>query len=249
MPLGVPLYPVLMTRFSLTMTHPTLRFMQLLRNAARSASCIKYWSQLGRSRASSVRFSDRTASRREASEVVEFSSLSWARWKRALRPVRWAKRWASLRRTKSSSVGGVSLFTAQRSLNRCHRTLTGASTLMNRKKGRRRSASTTLSSQMSVVTHRSLHLSVTNSSKASTSAKVCSMVVEADGDGTWTSDADFSTAGVAAVRAKRRRLKPCSSMRYDAIDDLPAHIPASRQPLRSVANKVLASTQSNKHND
>lgn len=175
MPLGVPLYPVLMTLFSLTTTHPTRRFMQLLRNAARSASCMKYWSQLGRRRASSVRFSDRTASRSDAMEVVEFNNFNCARWNRALRPVRWAKRWASLRRTKSSSVGGVRLFTAQRFLKRCHRTLTGASTLMKRKNGRRRRASTTLSSHMSVVTHRSLHLRVTNSSKASTSAKVCSM--------------------------------------------------------------------------
>lgn len=39
---GVPLYPVLMTRRSRTRTHPTLRFMQLLRCAAREASCIKY---------------------------------------------------------------------------------------------------------------------------------------------------------------------------------------------------------------
>ena len=51
------------------------------------------------------------------------------------------------------------------------------------------------------------------------------MVVEADGEGTWASDADFSTAGVAAVRVRRRRLKPCSSMRYEAIDDFPAQIP------------------------
>ena len=56
MPLGVPLYPVLMTRLSRTMTHPTRRFMQLLRCAAREASCIKYWSQLGLSLESSVRF-------------------------------------------------------------------------------------------------------------------------------------------------------------------------------------------------
>lgn len=173
-----------MTLFSLTTTQPTRRFMQLLRRAARSASCMKYWSQLGRRRASSVRLSDRTASRSEAMEVVELSSFSCARWNSALRPVRWANRWASLRRTKSSSVGGVRLFAAQRFLKRCQRTLTGASMLMRRKKGRRRRASTTLSSQMSVVTQRSLHLSVTKSSKASTSAKVCSMAVAACGEGT-----------------------------------------------------------------
>jgi hypothetical protein len=67
------------------------------------------------------------------------------------------------------------------------------------------------------------------------------MVVEADGD--------FSTAGVAAVRARRRRLKPCSSMRYEAIDDFPAQIPRRRQTLLGVINQVLASTQSNKHVD
>jgi hypothetical protein len=42
MPLGVPLYPVLTTLFSLTITHPTLLFIQLLLRAARSASCMKY---------------------------------------------------------------------------------------------------------------------------------------------------------------------------------------------------------------
>jgi hypothetical protein len=213
MPRGVPLYPVLITRFSLTMTQPTRRFIQLLRRAARSASCMKYWSQLGRSRASFVRSSDRMASRRDAIEVVELRSLSCARWNRALRPVPCVNRWASLRRTKSSNVGGVRLLTAQRSLKRCHLTLTGASTLMKRKNGRLNKESTTLSSQMSVVTHRSLHLSVTNSSKASTSAKECSTLAELDEDGTCASEADFSTAGVAAVRARRRRLKPCSSMR------------------------------------
>lgn len=53
--------------------------------------------------------------------------------------------------------------------------------------------------------------------------------MEADGEGTWASEADFSTAGVAAVRARRRRLKPCSSTRYEAIDDLPAQIPGACQ--------------------
>src|SRR5271163_1512296 len=40
-PLGVPLYPVLITRPDLTRTHPTRRFIQLLRLAAKSAKCIK----------------------------------------------------------------------------------------------------------------------------------------------------------------------------------------------------------------
>ena len=171
MPRGVPLYPVLTTLFSLTMTHPTLLFMQLLLCAAKSASCMKYWSQLGRSRASFVRWSDRMASRREVMEDVEFSSLSCARWKRALSPVPGAKRCSSLRSTKSSSVGGVSRFAAQRSVNLFQRTLTGASTLMRRKNGRLKRASTTLSSDMSVVTQRSLHFNVTKSSRASTSWK------------------------------------------------------------------------------
>lgn len=182
-------------------------------------------------------------------EVVELSSLSWALWKRALRPVCWVKRWASLRRTKSSKVGGVSLLTAQRCLNRCHRTLTGASTLMKRKNGLRSRASTTLSSQMSVVTQRSLHLRVTNSSKPSISAKVCSVVEEAVGDGTCASEADFSTAGVAAVRARRRRLKPCSSIRYEAIEDFPAHMPVTSQLLYCIRSEVLASAYPNKHGD
>lgn len=170
------------------------------------------------------------ASRREDMDVVELSSFNWARWKRALSPVRGAKRWASLRSTNSSSVGGVSWFVAQRSVKRFHRTLTGASTLTNRKKGRRNKASTTLSSQMSVVTHRSCHLKVTKSSSVSTSWKVdCSSSERASGEGTCALDADFSTAGVVAVRARRIRLKLCSSTRYEAIEDLPAQIPGSSQ--------------------
>jgi hypothetical protein len=228
MPRGVPLYPVLITRFSLTMQHPTRRFMQLLLCAARSASCIKYWSQLGRRRASFVRFRDRIASRNERIEGVELSSLSCARWKSALRPVRGVNRCSSLRSTNSSRVGGVSWLVAQRSLNLCHRTLTGASTLTRRKKGRRSSASTTVSSHISVVTQRSLHLRVTKSSKEVTSEKVCSeSAPSASAEGTCAFDADFSTAGVAAFRARRMRLKSCSSMRYEAIEDLPAHIPVA----------------------
>lgn len=42
MPRGVPLYPVLITRFSRTMQQPTRRFMQLHLCAARSANCMKY---------------------------------------------------------------------------------------------------------------------------------------------------------------------------------------------------------------
>lgn len=151
---------------------------------------------------------------------MELSSFSCARSKRAWRPVPGAKRCASFRNTKSSRVGGVSLlaahlrmsvclvfqrfYQAYRSLNRCHRTLTGASTLTRRKKGRRSSASTTFSSHMSVVTHRSLHLKVTKSSKESTVEKeYCASTGLGSADGTWAFEADFSTAGVAAVRARR----------------------------------------------
>jgi hypothetical protein len=191
------------------------------------------------------------AARSEAVEGVELSSLSWARWKRALRPVRGAKRWASLRRTNSSSVGGVRLLAAQRSVKRFQRTLTGASTLTKRKKGRRRRASTTASSQMSVVTQRWRHRSVTKSMRASTSANVCwASTLRASGEGTWASEADFSTAGVAAVRARRRRVKPCSSTRNEAIDDLPAQIPGARQLLPgALGEERLASAQSDEHAD
>jgi hypothetical protein len=101
-----------MTRFSRTITQPTRRFMQLLRCAARSASCMKYWSQLGRRRASLGRFSDVSAEWRDGIEVVEFSSLSWARSNRTWRPVPAANRCASLRRTKASREGGVSWLAA-----------------------------------------------------------------------------------------------------------------------------------------
>ena len=48
-------------------------------------------------------------------------------------------------------------------------------------------------------------------------------------EGTSALDADFSTAGIAAVRARRMRWKLCSSTRYEAMDDLPAQIPGWRQ--------------------
>lgn len=170
------------------------------------------------------------AARRVAMDGAEFSNFSCARWNRALRPVSGAKRCASSRRTNSSSVGGVSWFAAQRSVKRLHRTLTGASTLTRRKNGRRSRASTTSWSQMSVVTHRSFHLNVTSSNSESMSGNVysASSVVVASA-GTVAFEADFSTDGVAAVRAKRMRLKPCSWTRYEAIEDLPAQIPGIHQ--------------------
>lgn len=214
MPRGVPLYPVLMTRFSLTMQQPTRRFMQLLLRAARSASCMKYWSQLGRTRASSMRSRCSMALRRTLMSDEELSSFNCARWHSALRPVLGANKCWSLRRTKSSRVGGVCWVAAQRALNRCHRTLTGASTLTRRKKGRLIRASTTVSSHISVRTNRSLHLSVTNSSSASTSGNVRPDAAgDFAGEGTRVFEADFSSGGVAAVRTRRRRVKWCSSTR------------------------------------
>jgi hypothetical protein len=60
---------------------------------------------------------------------------------------------------------------------------------------------------------------------------------------TDTFDADFSMAGVAAVRARLIRLKSCSSTRYEAIDDLPAHIPASyERPLDSTTKGACLHT-------
>jgi len=156
----------------------------------------------------------------------------------------------SLRRTKSSRVGGVWSVAAHRALNRCHRTLTGASTLTSRKKGRLRRASTTVSSHMSVVTNRSLHLSVTKSSSESMFGKVCcASTDDLTGEGTRVLEADFSSGGVSAVRARRRRVNWCSSTRYEAIDDLPAHIPVPCQPRLILFPTVLASAQSNKHSD
>jgi hypothetical protein len=120
----------------------------------------------------------------------------------------------------------LSFAQAYRSLKRCQRKLTGASTLTSRKNGRRNSMSTALSSRMSVVTQRSLHRSVTKSSNSSTFANVWSASWGVALDGMLALEADFSTAGVAAVRARCRRLNRCSSTRYDAMEPLPAQMPA-----------------------
>lgn len=61
---GVPLYPVAITRFSRTRTHPTRRFMQFDRLAARLARYIKYESQLGRSKSGFVMSNDSSARHR-----------------------------------------------------------------------------------------------------------------------------------------------------------------------------------------
>jgi hypothetical protein len=50
-------------------------------------------------------------------------------------------------------------------------------------------------------------------------------------EGTCALDADFSTSGVAAVRARRMRLNWCRSTRYEAMDDLPAQMPKASQSL------------------
>jgi hypothetical protein len=129
--------------------------------------------------------------------------------------------------------------------------LTGASTLTRRKKGRRRRVSTTLSSHMSVVTHGSLHRRVTKSRSASTCSKVCcASTASPSVGGTDALDADFSTAGVEAVRASRSRLKLCASMRYEAIEDLPAQIPGQGQETPAMdggGGESLASAESNQH--
>lgn len=54
-PRGVPLYPVATTRESLTRMHPTRRFIQFDRRAAKSDRCMKYVSHDGRRRSPFVR--------------------------------------------------------------------------------------------------------------------------------------------------------------------------------------------------
>ena len=65
------------------------------------------------------------------------------------------------------------------------------------------------------------------SRRASTVANVCSGEVESSGDeeGTWASEADFSTDGLLAVRAIFRGWKAWFSIRYCWIEDLPAQMP------------------------
>jgi hypothetical protein len=76
---GVPLYPVLITRRSLTSTQPTLLFMQLLLCAASEASCMKYWSQFGRRRCSSARFRASRAACSSSKEEQELNNRTCAR--------------------------------------------------------------------------------------------------------------------------------------------------------------------------
>src|SRR5215469_910400 len=93
-------------------------------------------------------------------------------------------------------------------LNLSHRTLTGASTLTSRKNGRRWRMSRTEPSQMSVVTHRCLHLFVTNSRRASVCSKRgTSPTLNGFALGMLACVADFSTEGVGAVRSRKSLLK------------------------------------------
>ena len=73
--LGVPLYPVLMTRFSRTRTQPTRLFMQLLLWAANEANCMKYWSQPGRRRCSLARSSVSSAACNSCKEEEELNEV------------------------------------------------------------------------------------------------------------------------------------------------------------------------------
>ena len=101
---------------------------------------------------------------------------------------------------------------------------------------------------MSVVTHRSFHLSVTNSNRESTLGKMSASSVETIlVDGTRAFDADFSTAGVGAVRARCIGLNWCWLMRYEAIDDLPAQMPEAVSSFRRGSESQLTSAQSYKH--
>lgn len=66
------------------------------------------------------------------------------------------------------------------------------------------------------------------SSSSSTVAKVWGRgvrVVSSDDEGTWASEALFSTLGVLAVRAIFRGWNECRSTKYCWIDDLPAQMP------------------------
>lgn len=47
------------------------------------------------------------------------------------------------------------------------------------------------------------------------------------GSTTACREAELSMRGAAVGRARRRRVKLCSSMRYEAISDLPAQMPMS----------------------
>jgi len=200
--------------------------MQLLLWAARPASCMKYWSQLGRSRASLVKSSLWSASFKLSMLWFELRSRSCARCSKGASPVPEEYKWSSFRRTNSARSGAWRLYLIQRLLKRSHRRDTGASTLISRKNGRRDNTSRMPSSQMSVVTHLSCHLLVTNSNSSSMSEKMVSL--DSSSVGTRVLSAAFSTAGVAAVRTSCMRRKLCSFSRKSAIHDLPEQIAAVR---------------------
>ena len=149
--------------------------MQLLRCAASEASCIKYWSQFGRSLSSFVRSSFPRVAYKCARLEEVLSSLMVAREIRGRRPVARLYRWSSDWRRKSSRLGvSVGDFAfCRRVWKRFQRTLTGASTLTKMKNGRRRSLSKVDSVGIWVVTQRSFHLLVTKSKRSSVELNVC----------------------------------------------------------------------------
>ena len=84
---GVPLYPVEITRFEFTNTHPTLRFIQFDRCAASSARVIKYASHVGRSLVGFGRSSVPNVAYRCARLGLVLSNLKVAREISGRRPV------------------------------------------------------------------------------------------------------------------------------------------------------------------
>lgn len=132
-----------------------------------------------------------------------------------------------MRMTNCSRVGGVRDAASQRERKRCQRKLMGLSTWTRMKRGRRERTSTHFSLWMEVVTKLDCQCWVAKSSRSSTVAKVCGLGLMSD-DGTWASEALFSTLGVPAGRAIFSGRKSCCSMRYCWIDDLPAQIPIDR---------------------
>lgn len=83
------------------------------------------------------------------------------------------RRRLTVRRTPIDRLASIDLHLAGAHLllQRCHRRLNGASTLTRKKEGRRKSFSKTLSSQISVVTHRCCHRLVMKSTSSSTLVK------------------------------------------------------------------------------
>lgn len=112
------------------------------------------------------------------------------------------------------------------SRNRCHRKLTGASTLTSKKKGRIRSLSRTDRSQMSVVTQRSVHRLVTKSSNESTDSNLWPLARPPTSDlCRYVSLSGSSETGAGPLFANSSHWKPCSRIRYSAMACFPAQMP------------------------